>query len=173
MKRSSFKKLTYAELIAKQKAPKKIKVKKPKPIKYPTVMGIKGTRYTGLKGVLWSIFSKYTRKRDFILHFGRCVSCPAVLGDWKDGDAGHYVSVTRGNFWSLFCEKNVHLQCKRCNNPSWTPDASIPFAYELDRRHGTGTADMIYKKSQEYAGSYSELEYMRAIQFYKEKFDIL
>jgi hypothetical protein len=173
MKRSGFKRLTYAEAMEKQniaRAKKAAQPKKPKPVKYPTVMGIKGTRYTGLKGVLWAIFSMYTRKRDFLLHTGSCVSCSAVLNDWKEGDAGHYVSVTRGNFWSLFFEGNVHLQCKRCNNPKWTPDASIPFAFELDRRLGKGTAEMIYTKSQEYAGSYSELEYMREIELYKNKF---
>lgn len=173
MKRTGFKRLTYEEAIAKQKITRDKKASKPKkkaPVKYPTVLGIKATRYTGLKGVLWAIFSMYTRKRDFILYNGRCVSCSATLNDWKDGDAGHYVSVTRGNFWSLFFEKNVHLQCKRCNNPYWTPDASIPMAFEVDRRCGKGTANMIFKKSQEYSSSYSELEYMREIELYKEKF---
>ncbi len=170
MKQSGFKRLTYAEAMEKQsiaRAKKAAKPKTKKAVKHPTVLGIKSTRYTGLKGCLWAIFSMYTRKRDFILYNGRCVSCTAVLNDWKDGDAGHYVSVTRGNFWSLFFEGNVHLQCKKCNNPDWTPDASIPMAYEIDRRLGKGTADMIYKKSQEYAGSYSELEYMREIERYK------
>lgn len=173
MKRTGFKRLTYAEVIEKQntaRAKKALKPKVKKPAKYPTVLGIKATRYTGLKGVLWAIFSMYTRKRDFIRYNGRCVSCGTIVNDWKEFDAGHYVSVTRGNSWSLFCEENVHGQCKRCNNPSWTPDASIPFAYELDRRCGKGTAEMIYTKSQEYAGSYSELEYMQKIEHYKQKF---
>lgn len=176
MKRTGFKRLTYAEAMEKQNIAKQKKALKPKvkkPVKYPTVLGIKATRYTGLKGVLWAIFSMYTRKRDFILYNGRCVSCGAIVGDWKEFDAGHYVSVTRGNFWSLFFEGNVHGQCKKCNNPTWTPDASIPFAYELDRRCGKGTAEMIYKKSQEYSGSYSELEYMKNIELYKEKFNNL
>ena len=134
-------------------------------------MGIKSTRYTGIKGCLWAIFSIYTRKRDFALYGGKCVSCKAILERWQDGDAGHYVSVTRGNFETLFDEKNVHLQCKQCNNPKWTPDASIPFAYEIDRRLGKGTADDIYKRSQTIGSSYSEIEYMRAIAHYKEKSD--
>ncbi len=173
MKRSGFARLTYAEAQEKQEKAHARKLLKPKPkkaVKYPTVLGIKATRYTGLKGVLWAIFSMYIRKRDFILHNGRCVSCSGILNDWKEGDAGHYVSVTRGNFATLFDERNVHLQCKRCNNPEWTPDASIPYSYELDRRCGKGTADKIYKLSDMYAGSYSELEYMREIEKYKEKF---
>jgi len=176
MKRTGFKRPTYAEMIEKQKVAREKKASKPKAkrvVKHPTVMGIKSTRYTGLKGVLWAIFSQYTRKRDFIKYEGKCVSCPAILEDWKQGDAGHYISVTRGNFKTLFDERNVHLQCKRCNNPEWTPDASIPFSYELDRRCGKGTADKLYKESQQYAGSYSELEYMRAIEHYKNKFDTL
>lgn len=175
MKRSGFKRMTFAEAMAKQdqaRQRKKLmpKTASPKKVKYPTILGIKGSRYTGIKGVLWTIFSRYIRKRDFILHNGRCVSCPRVVVDWKLADPGHYVSVSRGNFRNIFSEKGVNLQCKRCNNPEWTPDASIPYALELDRRYGAGTADQIRLESEGYAGSYSEIEYMQQIEIYKEKF---
>lgn len=188
MKRSGIKRLTYAEalekknesrdrqrekFILKQSLPKVAKPKAKKKVKYPTILGIKGSRYIGLKGVLWTIFSMYTRKRDFILYRGRCVSCVTRVQDWHDFDAGHYVSVSRGNFETLFDEKNVHGQCKRCNNPTWTPDAAIPFAYEIDRRLGKGTAEDIYFRSNKVGKEYSELEYMRAIEHYKHEFDIL
>ena len=188
MKQSGFKQPTFEEAIAKKKIadqkrkerakakPKTIakKPKKKKKVKYPGLLGVSNSRrYTGYKGTLWTIFSMYTRKRDFIKYNGRCVSCPRVLEDWKLGDAGHYVSVSRGNNETLFDEKNVHLQCKKCNNPTWTPDASIPFAVELDRRLGPGTAADIFERSQKYSGAYTELELMREIARYKQKFDTL
>lgn len=142
-------------------------------VKYPTMYGIKASRYVGIKGVLWTIFSRFTRKRDFLRYNGKCVSCNSILSDWKDGDAGHYVSVSRGNFDTLFCEKNVALQCKRCNNPSWTPDASIPFGKELDRRHGIGTADEMYRRSNAVGKEYSKPEYEEQIIHYKEAFENL
>lgn len=173
MKRSGFRKLTYAEVIEKQeqaRAKKSAQPKSVRKVKYPTILGIKGSRYTGIKGVLWTIFSRYIRKRDFILYNGRCVSCSTTVSDWKLADPGHYVSVSRGNFRNIFSEKGVNLQCKKCNNPKWTPDASIPYALELDRRYGPGTAEQIRIESEGYAGSYSELEYMREIERFKNLF---
>lgn len=172
MKRTGFKRLTYVEALEKNKKKfviKKGKTKKKTSVSYPTILGIKGRRYVGIKGCLWTIFSEYIRKRDFVKYGGKCVSCEKILERWQDGDPGHYLSVARGNFETLFDEKNVHLQCKRCNNPEWTPDASIPFRYELDRRLGKGTADDIFERSKKTGSGYSEIEYMREIERYKLK----
>ena len=175
MKRSGFKRLTYEEAKAKQAQARERKSARPatKPaVKHPTIMGVKSRRWVGIKGCLWAIFSDYVRLRDF-LKYGKCVSCPHRFENWRDGDAGHYVSVTRGNFLTLFDEENVHLQCKRCNNPEWTVDAAIPYRIELDRRLGAGTADRVEARAKLKASGYSVLEYGRAITIYKEKFDIL
>lgn len=185
MKNTGFKRLSYAEALEKKKAQdqkrlskrfvpkgeKKAKPPKKKKVKHPTILGVKSSRYVGIKGCLWTIFSIYIRKRDFVKYGGRCISCPTILTDWKLGDAGHYVSVSRGNFETLFDEKNVHLQCKRCNNPEWTPDASIPMAIEIDRRLGKGTAEDIYRRSQRTGQGYSEAEYLREIATFKERSD--
>lgn len=176
MKRSGFKRLTFEEAKAKQEAARARKAARPatKPaVKHPTIMGVKSRRWTGIKGCLWAIFSDYIRLRDF-LKYRKCVSCNHRFEHWRDGDAGHYVSVTRGNFFTLFHEKNVNLQCKRCNNPDWTSDAAIPYRIELDRRWGAGTADEIEAlAARRDAKAYSTLEYGRAITHFKEKFDIL
>lgn len=176
MKRSGFKRLTYAEAMAKQKAARERKAARPASktaVKHPTIMGVRSRRYTGIKGCLWAIFSDYIRLRDF-LKYGRCVSCPHRFENWRDGDAGHYISVTRGNWHTLFDERNVNLQCKRCNNPKWTPDASIPYRVELERRWGVGVADELEALAKRRDGkAYSTLEYGRNITIYKEKFDIL
>lgn len=139
-----------------------------------TFLGVRGSRWGGLKGVLWTIFSRYIRKRDYIKHDGRCVSCHAYLQRWEDGDAGHYVSVDRGGFYTLFHEQNVNLQCKQCNNPEWTPDATIPYRYELDRRWGDGTADMLFHMGRrDISRGFSELEYESKIKEYIDKFEAL
>ena len=143
-------------------------------MKYPTIHGVKSTRrWVGAKGTLWAIFSMYVRKRDFIKYGGRCVSCQRILEDWRGQDAGHFISVTRGNNLTLFHEKNVNLQCKRCNNPNITPDASIPYSYELNRRWGEGTTDELWALLNVQAQHPSQLELYRLIKEYKDKFDAL
>ena len=71
-----------------------------------------------LKKEVWAIFSVYIRMRDClrtrgILTDGNCISC-GVLKPIKQCDAGHFISRWYGS--TLFDERNVHLQCKRCNN---------------------------------------------------------
>ncbi len=176
MKRGGFKRLSFAEAKAKQAEAQERKNDRPatkKAVKHPTIMGVKSRRWVGIKGCLWAIFSDYIRLRDFIEYGGKCVSCNHRVEHWKDADPGHFISVTSGNFETCFAEDNVHLQCKRCNNPTWTPDASLPYRVELDRRLGKGTADKIIARSKLPAKAYSTLEYGRAITHYKEKFDIL
>lgn len=124
-------------------------------------------RYKGLKGKFWEIFSRYVRIRDYIL-YKRCISCGAFL-HWKDGDAGHYVAAGDCGFGLLFDEKNVALQCKRCNNPKWTPDASIPFGLELDKRYGSGTAEELWKRKWTITKEWSQNEYKIKIEEYKKR----
>jgi hypothetical protein len=155
----------------RRKSPKK--VTRPRKVKYPTYEGIKGTRWTGLKGVLWTIFSQYIRARDWVNYQGRCISCGVQCDHWRYTDAGHYISVSRGNLETCFDERNVHSQCKKCNNPSWTPDASIPMAIEIDKRYGKGTANKLYKAHWKTGQSLSDLEYERLIKKYKSKYEAL
>ena len=83
-------------------------------------MKTKIKKYKGtakLKKEVWDIFSKYIRLRDClrtrgVLTDGNCISCGA-LRPIKQCDAGHFISRWYGS--TLFDERNVHLQCKRCN----------------------------------------------------------
>lgn len=191
MKRTGFKKLSFEEAKKKtieaqnrriSRVKSQIGSKSIKPLKTRkkkknnpniTYLGIRGYRWAGYKGVLWTIFSKFIRKRDFIKYKGQCVSCKKILEKWELGDAGHYISVTRGSFLTLFNEKNVALQCKKCNNPKWTPDASIPFRQTLIQRYDKKTVDRLEKLSNIPTKGYSELEYKRQIQYYLDKFNQL
>ncbi len=131
-------------------------------------------RYKGNKGKFWKVFSQFIRMRDYY-KYGTCVSCGLPLAHWKLCDAGHYIAAGHCGFGLLFDEKNVNAQCKRCNNPKWTPDASVGYKYELDRRFGEGTADSLYErfKDNQYKGKitkeFTQLEYESKINYYKEK----
>lgn len=172
MKRTGFKKKTFAQAIeAKRKADirRKSKPVTKKKVKYPSMFGIKGRRYTGVKGVLWTIFSEFIRRRDFIKYGGKCVSCNSVVLEWKLADPGHFISVTRGNNATMFHEENVNLQCKRCNNPSWSPDSVTPYRYELNKRWGEDTADKLEALINTYEAPLSNKQMIGLIEHYKEE----
>lgn len=160
------------------KKPKKKKSTKPKKKKnsISSFEGIRNTkRWVGWKGMYWTIFSMYTRKRDFIKYGGRCVCCGEITDHWRNWDAGHYVSVSNGNAETCFNEKNVHGQCKRCNNPKWTPDASIPFREELIKRIGVKEVLKLEKiRREKKAGKEpTQNEYEMLCGVYKSKYEKL
>lgn len=123
-------------------------------------------RWRGLRGVAWYYFSRAIKQEEFKKHNGKCVSCPAILARWEDGQAAHYISVSRSLGMALL-RKNIALSCPRCNNPTWSPDASIPFGIELDRRYGDGTAKVLYGFSQQFNDMPSERELLAMIKKYK------
>lgn len=129
-------------------------------------------RYTGLKGDYWTLFSEYIRRRDW-LKYGTCICCEKVIEEWKFADAGHYVAAGNGGFGLLFDEQNVNLQCKRCNNPKWSPDASIPYGINLDKRYGKGTAKKLWARKYKTTKAWSDLEYEKEIEVLKAKLHYL
>lgn len=98
-------------------------------------------RYKGIAGIYWYWLSRQVREDDFKKYHGKCVSCKAVTSDWHNWDCGHFVASGQGGFLTRFLRQNLALQCKKCNNPMWTPDAPAFYAVELDRRWGQGTAE--------------------------------
>lgn len=183
MARTGFKRPEYQDALKKKQAKavklnevqlfRKKKVATGK-VKHPTICGIRSTgRWVGPIGTLWTIFSMYIRKRDFIEYEGRCVSCPMVVPHWRDFDAGHFISVSRGNNMTVMHILNVHGQCKSCNNPDITPDASIPFAKEIQRRYSESTPDDLWRLLNTSIQAMSELEIYREIDRYKKLFDDL
>ena len=95
-------------------------------------------RYTGVKAKSWGILSDYVRMRDFI-KYGKCVATGVNIIDWRDGDAGHFVSMSGHGVESGFDPMNVHLQSKSSNGWGGNADGYL-FGLELDRRYGSGTA---------------------------------
>jgi len=87
------------------------------------------------KAKAWKVFSRFIRMRDSD-EMGRvkCVTCKRVA-HWSTMDAGHFL--TRAKECTLFDERNVHAQCKGCNQFQ----GGMFFEHEkaVERIHGPGT----------------------------------
>ena len=116
-------------------------------------------RWKGVRGVVWFFLSLKVRLRD-AKKYGTCVACSKPL-KWDEGFGGHYIAVARAPGLLSIDEKNVHLECNRCNNPSWVPDSSIPFGAELNKRYGKGFAEKLYERSKKSEPLPSELQLVR------------
>jgi hypothetical protein len=72
------------------------------------------------KAKAWDEFSRYIRLRDakhgsYPDRWGPCCCCGKPVF-WNRGDAGHFIGRGIGGGSGVyFDERNVHLQCKRCN----------------------------------------------------------
>jgi len=91
-----------------------------------------------LKAEAWVVFSQYTRMRDCLktqgtIDFGNCITCSKLLRR-TEGDAGHFIS--RRFSATFFDERNVHLQCKRCNGP--LGGETLKYRREIIKLYGEG-----------------------------------
>lgn len=84
------------------------------------------------------VFSEFIRRRDSQDGYGKCCTCSWV-GPWKNADCGHFIS--RGEYSVRWDERNVALQCKRCN--AFRGGEQALFAKYIDKRWGEGTADKL------------------------------
>ena len=130
-------------------------IKKPKHISIPK-----------LKEKVWHIFSKYIRMRDCLrttgtLEHGKCISC-GDLRPINRCDAGHLISRWYGS--TLFDERNVHLQCKRCNQMGET----LRYRRAIIKLYGEGVDIELEDKATEIKNfTVEELEGLR--KYYTEK----
>lgn len=92
-------------------------------------------RYKGVKGKAWDILSDYVRCRDFYRYHGACVSSGRRLEHWRDGDAGHYVSMGGHGAYIGFLDSNIHLQGKN-ENQIGSMDTGARFRDTLLERYG-------------------------------------
>lgn len=61
----------------------------------------------------WKACSQYIRQKYAEDDYASCVTC-GVTKHWKELDAGHFISKSRGNS-IYFEEENIHPQCAGCN----------------------------------------------------------
>lgn len=70
-------------------------------------------RYKGEKGKAWEVVKKYIRERDK----WKCFTCHKRITIPQDAQAGHWipVGVCGSNNTLGWDERNIHLQCHKCN----------------------------------------------------------
>jgi len=94
---------------------------------------------------LWKVFSEFIRKRDSDNEgIGKCFTCN-TRRHWREADAGH--GIGRQHKSVKYDERNVHLQCKRCNGFEGGQQAI--YKEEVDKRYGEGTWQKLVIKSKE------------------------
>lgn len=59
-----------------------------------------------------TVFSKYIRRRDCGIGYGRCISCNSLI-EFKTCDCGHYIN--RQHMALRYDEQNCNAQCRKCN----------------------------------------------------------
>lgn len=99
----------------------------------------------------WKLVSDTYRRADFYKYKGRCVSCSAVLEDWKDGDLAHFKRYSVCNSYFKYERKNVALSCKGCNR---NDDGVVGYHFgeELKRRWGDDVIAWIERENLKYRG---------------------
>ena len=109
----------------------------------------------------WTACSKYCRLRDAIayckehgidLHqfarpediIGACCTCGAVKS-WIRMDAGHFISRSAGGVSGVyFDERNVNLQCKRCNG--FKQGAAQEYREFIGKKYGEDMVAILWQK---------------------------
>jgi len=116
-----------------------------------------------LKKILWKHFSVFIRQRDSNSNgYGNCSTC-GVHKHWKELQAGHFVS--RAELSVCFDERNVHIQCARCNG--FRGGEQFIMSIYIDGKYGIGTSDELqYLRHQ--PSKFSRTDYVEMIEKYKQ-----
>lgn len=123
------------------------------------VYKIKTPKISKLKKKLWTLFSIYIRYRDK----GVCFTC-GLKKQWKEMQAGHFISRAIGGILLYFHERNVHCQCFRCNI-NLGGNGAI-YAKRLKERYGQEALDELYTLQQTLA-QWTPQDYLDKIEHYK------
>jgi len=75
----------------------------------------------------------------------QCCSC-GKRGYYQGFDAGHWIS--RSKTGTLFQERNVHPQCKWCNNPANSGDAGAGYSRYMLETYGQSVMDELQERSR-------------------------
>lgn len=84
------------------------------------------------------IFSKYIRLRESVDGYVKCYTCGAVMR-WQDATVGHFIK--RQFLGVRFDERNVKIQCRRCNYFLQGNDSV--FAEKLKEEYGENILDVL------------------------------
>lgn len=127
-----------------------------------------------LKNKLWALVSEYSRRKDCDGDYGQCASCGKTI-HWKyEGDAGHFVPKSKGQFW-YWELTNIHLQCKPCNCPrssKLAETAKIRYTLYMQERYGHDHVNYLLDESGK-KRNYKRWDYEDMIEDMKQKLEAL
>jgi len=94
-----------------------------------------------LKRDLDKAFSRFIRLRACDgCNRGVCVTCGAIV-DYSEANAGHFIP--RQHLAIRYDERNVHLQCVRCNK--WMHGNLINYTLYMQNRYGQEVVDELMR----------------------------
>lgn len=102
------------------------------------------TLYQRTKDKLDKLFASYIKLRDGVNGNGICVTCNDIH-PLSELDVGHFRS--RNHLSTRWDEKNVGLQCRKCNR--FKSGESYLFGVAIDEKYGEGAALELTNKSHE------------------------
>lgn len=175
MKRSGFKKLTYAEAIKKQEEARERKMAKSKSQKKENKKRPKADRVKTLKTKLWAIFSKYIRRR-WADQNGMVMTCDGLLKHWKETHCGHLFnnserSQSLGGNELWYYENNFAPQSSNGNYYNANDSAKMYMLWAI-RRYGQEEIDKM-QRMKHTPKKFTEEELEELYLYYKSNFDKL
>lgn len=176
MKRTGFKRLTFAEAVQKQNEARErqraraIERKaEPKPKKKKT----KAERIKTLKANLWTAFSQYIRKRHADPMTGYVMTCDGFIKHWKETHCGHLIHNTErsqslgGNeLW--FYENNFAPQSAQGNYFN-ANDSAKKYMLWAVKKYGSEEVDKMWKMKLT-PRQYTEEELSEKLAYYRSEF---
>jgi len=125
---------------------------------------------TAKRKTAWKYMSLYCRLRDCLLttgkrDIGRCISC-GVLVPIEEANAGHFEHGDNMDF----VEKNINLQCIRCNHH--LSGNLGRYAIALDRKYGKGTCEQLFNMKH-IPQKYTDFDFEQIKEKYKKKYQEL
>ncbi len=179
MKRSGFKKLTYAEIIAKQDVARARMIKKSQLLKQATTdkpkKKPKKNRVKTLKRKLWAIFSQYIRK-SYADENGMVMTCDGQFVRWQDTHCGHLYNNSERNqslggneLW--YYELNFAPQSAQ-GNVFNDKDSAKAYMLWAVKRYGVDEVEKMHTMKFT-PKKYTEDELIAKHDYYKTKFDEL
>lgn len=148
----------------KRRRTKRVKARKLTKVGLKRVWGVPDnayTRFSGLKGIYYYYFSRWIKQRDYAQFGGKCITCLQYV-EPEQAQCGHIFAAKDCGFALLFHPLNNSLQHSKCNNPIFTPSASIMNCLNIEKRYGAGTiqrlADLKGIGSKEWSKSEYEIK---------------
>lgn len=107
-----------------------------------------------LQKKLWRLVSDYVRIRDWYKFQGECVATGKYIQEWKEGQAGHFISYSTCNGIFKFDVDNIHMQSAQSNSWGGREDWK-KYEDTLSARYGPGHVPLLELKNRDTGPKFS------------------